>query len=108
MTIDPGTFRDLKASAGEEFVHELVGTFLEDAPGLLMELRDAWDAKSPERFRRAAHSLKSNGETFGAADFARLARELELGGLPDNGSALDALQRSYDAAAMALRDLCRG
>ena len=34
-----------------------------------------------DRFRRAAHSLKSNSNTFGALRLAALARELELNGL---------------------------
>ena len=39
-----------------------------------------WPRTMPMRFRRAAHSLKSNGETFGATALAALARELELDG----------------------------
>ena len=38
-------------------------------------------AGDAERFRRAAHSLKSNSNTFGALALGALARELELGGL---------------------------
>ena len=64
--IDLATFEELKASAGDDFVTELVGTFLEEAPGMLAELRSAHAAGAAERFRRAAHSLKSNGLTFGA------------------------------------------
>jgi hypothetical protein len=37
--IDRATFDELKASAGDEFVTELVGTFLEEAPQMLAELR---------------------------------------------------------------------
>ena len=68
-------------TTGAEFVGELVDTFLEEAPGMLAELRSARADGNAERFRRAAHSLKSNGNTFGALSLAALARELELKGL---------------------------
>ena len=37
-TIDPAVFADLQATAGTEFVIELVDTFLEEAPQMLAEL----------------------------------------------------------------------
>ena len=48
---------------------------------MLAELRAARAEGNAERFRRAAHSLKSNGNTFGAVKLAALAREFELKGL---------------------------
>ncbi len=79
--IDAATFAELEASAGADFVAELVATFLEEAPAMLAELRRALAAEQVEPFRRAAHSLKSNANTFGALALGALARELELGGL---------------------------
>ena len=64
--IDPHTFDELQANAGADFVAELVDTFAEEAPPLLAEMRSALAAGAAERFRRAAHSLKSNSSTFGA------------------------------------------
>ena len=74
-TIDPTTFAELQATAGAEFVRELIDTFLEEAPPMLAELRDALAASRAESFRRAAHSLKSNASTFGALTLAAMARE---------------------------------
>lgn len=108
MTIDAATFSELQDSAGADFVKELVAAFLEDAPKALAELRSAWDTKSADRFRRAAHSLKSNGQTFGATEFAESARQLELSGMPEDAAQLEALQLSYEASALALQELCRG
>lgn len=107
-TIELSVFRELQDNAGADFVNELVDTFLQEAPETLSELRSAWDAKSAERFKRAAHSLKSNGHTFGANDFAELARQLELGGLPGDAKPIETLQGSFDGVAMQLRELCRG
>jgi HPt (histidine-containing phosphotransfer) domain-containing protein len=106
--IDRAVFDELKDTAGADFVVELVGTFLEEAPQMLAELRAALAAGSAERFRRAAHSLKTNAQTFGAAALGAKARELELGGLPADAAGLDALQRLYDTAAAELQELARG
>ena len=48
---------------------------------MLAELRSARAAGDAERFRRAAHSLKSNSNTFGALALGAQARALELKGL---------------------------
>ena len=107
-TIDRATFAELQDTVGADFVAELVGTFLEEAPPMLAELRSALAQSSADRFRRAAHSLKSNSHTFGATPLAGLARELELGGLPADASALDALEAEYRRTAAALKELAHG
>jgi HPt (histidine-containing phosphotransfer) domain-containing protein len=108
MTVDAATFRELQESAGADFVDELVDTFLQEAPSMLAELRQAWEDGAADRFRRAAHSLKSNGLTFGAIEFAALAKELELEELPNDPAPLEALEVSYQRAAAALKEMPRG
>jgi HPt (histidine-containing phosphotransfer) domain-containing protein len=105
--IDPHTFDALQANAGADFVVELVDTFAEEAPGLLGELRAARAAGAADRFRRAAHSLKSNSSTFGATGLADMARALELGGLPPDEAAVDALAPALQATLAALQALAR-
>jgi HPt (histidine-containing phosphotransfer) domain-containing protein len=105
-TIDHATFAELQATAGAEFVNELATTFLEEAPRMLAELRSAQTAVSAERFRRAAHSLKSNSNTFGALKLGDMARKLELGGLIADTAPLDALEAEYARVAAALKGLC--
>ena len=107
-TIDSATFAQLQETAGAEFVAELVTTFLEEAPRMLAELRSAQAAASAERFRRAAHSLKSNSNTFGALRLGEMAREQELGGLSTDAAPLDALDTEYARVAAALKALCNG
>ena len=104
--IDPTTFAELQASAGDEFVRELIDTFLEEAPPMLAELGEALAAGRAELFRRAAHSLKSNASTFGAATLAAMARDLELQGLAAaTPVALAELAQQYEAAAAELKAL---
>jgi len=107
-TIDLPTFTELQQAAGAGFVAELVGTFLEEAPTMLAELRSAQGAGVAETFRRAAHSLKSNSHTFGATRLGELARELELGGLIADTGPLDDLEVEYRRVAAALTELTRG
>lgn len=104
-TIERAAFEELQATAGEDFAKELVGTFLEEAPVMLDELCAALAAGDADGFRRAAHSLKSNSQTFGATALAAMARTLELGGLPPNSAGLEALAQEYARAAAALAEL---
>jgi HPt (histidine-containing phosphotransfer) domain-containing protein len=105
--IDKTVYAELEHTAGAEFVAELVDTFLEEAPGMLAALRSARTENHAERFRRAAHSLKSNSSTFGASKLAALARELELKGLDADPArdmaALAALEVEYARVAVALK-----
>lgn len=105
-TIDPAIFTALGEMAGVEFVGELVDTFLQEAPRMLAELRESFVARDAERFRRTAHSLKSNSNTFGATRLGLAARALELGGLDAaTPGTLDALEHEYASAASALKAL---
>ena len=110
--IDQTVFNELKDAAGPEFVAELVGTFLEEAPAMLADLRSARVSGNADLFRRAAHSLKSNSATFGALHMAGLARRLELDGMAADAKldllAIDALEAEYRTVAAALAKLIRG
>ncbi len=101
-TLDFATLDELRQAAGAEFVVELVQTFLEEAPTMLAELRSAHGDGQAPTFIRAAHSLKSNSQTFGAMALGAQARALEMAGLPCPASALDALEAEYARAAGAL------
>jgi len=104
--IDRAVFAELQASAGADFVRELIDTFLEEAPPMLAELGEAFAEGRAEPFRRAAHSLKSNASTFGAATLAAAARDLELQGLAAaTPAALATLAQQYAAAAAELKAL---
>ena len=110
-TIDPATFAELQETAGAEFVRELVDTFLVEAPLMLDDLKSALAAGDADRFRRAAHSIKSNSNTFGALTLGAMARELELSGIDQALAAgpvpIDALVAEYARAAAALEELTR-
>jgi len=105
-TIDYATFEALKQMTGAEFALELVDTFLQEAPSMLDTLRQALAAQDADKFRRAAHSLKSNSNTFGALALGAQARELELAGVATVAAgSLDALAQEYSRVAVALSAL---
>ena len=108
LTIDMTLFKELQDTAGADFAAELVGTFFEEAPLMLAELRSAQASASADKFRRAAHSLKTNADTFGATRLGQLARELELGGVPARAAALGPLEAAYQDAAKALKEILHG
>ncbi len=107
--IDQKIFADLKQMSGEEFINELIETFLDDAPNLLTEVRSALGSKDADSFRRAAHSLKSNAMTFGAMKLADLAKDLERLGkenrLAQVGDQLTALEEAVKSACEELKGL---
>ncbi|MFL7870208.1 MAG: Hpt domain-containing protein [Anaerolineales bacterium] len=106
--IDRSVLADLTASVGEDFIGELIDTFLEEAPGMFSEMKQALSAGDVDSFRRAAHSLKSNANTFGATGLAEQARELEYMARENNldiGNKLEVLEDAYKKAARELLKL---
>ena len=107
-SIDQGTFHELKQMSGEDYINELIDAFLDDAPNMLSNMRIALDAKDVESFRRNAHSLKSNANTFGATELGALAKELEFMAKQNNldiGNRLDILREAYAKVAEELKGL---
>jgi PAS domain S-box-containing protein len=55
----------------------LIDTFLEDVPRLLGDAKRGLRQEQAEEVRRAAHTLKSTGATFGATRLSDMSRSLE-------------------------------
>lgn len=104
--IDIAVFADLQDSMGADFAQELVSTFLQEAPAMLAELARSAAVADADGFRRAAHSIKSNANIFGATTLATMARDMELDG-PKPGS-VEALTAEYGRTETALRGLLNG
>jgi CheY-like chemotaxis protein len=75
--LDATALESLRELGGDDFVAEVIAMFRADAPDLLAALRRSLDLGDAEELRRAAHTLKSNGATLGAAEFSAACRELE-------------------------------
>lgn len=106
--IDKSTFDELKQTSGEDFINELIDAFLEDGPNMIQAMQTALGAKDVESFRRNAHSMKSNANTFGATELAALSKELESMGRESNlniGNRLEVLNEAFGRAAEALKGM---
>jgi PAS domain S-box-containing protein len=107
--LDTGALDNLRELGGDEFLAEVVDAFLADAPTLLATLRSSLEEDDADDLRRAAHTLKSNGSTFGAGEFSELCRELELlaksGELEGASELVDRIEREYGPLREALAAL---
>jgi HPt (histidine-containing phosphotransfer) domain-containing protein len=106
--IDKATFDELKQMSGADFINELIDAFLDDAPNMIQNMQTALAAQDVESFRRNAHSLKSNANTFGATELARLAKELEFMAKENNldiRNRLEVLNEAFGKAAEELKGM---
>ena len=111
-TIDPAVFETLKEAVGEDFIGELIETYLNDAPTLIAEIRRNLKEGNADTLRRVAHSLKSNSGNFGATQVVELAKALEMaaksGTLEGAPEMLTRLEAEYRQAADELRQWAAG
>jgi CheY-like chemotaxis protein/HPt (histidine-containing phosphotransfer) domain-containing protein len=84
----------------------LIDTFLSDAPRLVEAARRGLEHGQTEEVRRAAHTLKSNGATFGATSFSELSRQLEAlarsGTLEGAAELIARIEAEYERVRIAL------
>jgi len=110
--LDAGALDALRELGGEDFLGELIDTFLDDAPGVLAVLRRSLEEGDVDELRRAAHTLKSNGATFGAREFSELCRRLEeqarTGELDGAYGLVDRIEEEYETFRRALTELRSG
>jgi histidine phosphotransfer protein HptB len=101
--LDPAALEELRQLGGDDFVADLAATFLDEAPPLLAALRGT----DVDEVRRAAHTLKSNGATFGATRFSKLCRDLEeqakAGDLTGAPALAAEIESEYELVAEELR-----
>ncbi len=109
--IDRAAIDDLLESVGGDldFLEELLEDYFDDSPHQLSEMQQALEDGDAGRFRRAAHSLKSNSANFGALKLADSCKELEeMGKSATLGGAGDRLPRiimEYEEVKHILKDI---
>jgi CheY-like chemotaxis protein len=109
VSLDDDALNNLRDLGGDEFLSEVIDAFLADGPELVATLRRSLDDGSSEELRRAAHTLKSNGATLGATEFAELCRTLEARAkaseLEGAGELVDRVEHEYGPLRDALTAL---
>ena len=105
VLLDSEAIRSLNDLVGDdpEMIAELVDAFLEEAPIRLGELQTGVREADPVLAGRAAHTLKSNGYTFGAVALGDLCRELETAARDGDLSGAAPLVEQVEAEWMRVR-----
>ena len=103
--VDTAVLGELCESVGDDpvFLAELVDELLQDAPAQLESLRGAATSGDATGARRAAHTLKGNGRTFGARELASLCQEAEAAAAAGD---LDAVLSRLDEIEGEWRRVC--
>ena len=108
--LDDSVLTELRASIGgdEEFVRDLVSTFLAEEPANLQQIVDAAARGDAEAIVRPAHTLKSSSAAIGAARLSAISRQIELAGREGRTDELATLagqaSTTWAATVAALRE----
>ena len=103
--LNAGTYAELGEAMGADFAAELVTTFLSEAPSMMANLKAASADADADGYRRAAHSIKSNAEIFGAHALADMCRTMEVSGLHDDAPSIEDIEAIMLQTETALRGL---
>jgi CheY-like chemotaxis protein/HPt (histidine-containing phosphotransfer) domain-containing protein len=112
--LHPPALERLVETIGDErtLLTTLISTFLSDAPRLVAAARRGLEHGRTDEIRRAAHTLKSNGATFGATSLSELSRQLEAlarSGILEGADELIAgIEMEYERVRIALETVREG
>ena len=80
-----------------DFIINLIETFIDVTPQHITQLKNAFQEKDNDAFKRAAHSLKSSGRTFNLTEFTTLVAELETRGCLEDSIEIQELIRHCES-----------
>lgn len=101
--IDSVALEALRDLGGDEFVAEMVETFLADAPKRVASIRTAVDQDDLQAARRVAHSLKSSSGQLGAARMETICIGIEqVNGLEQARTLLASLESALSHTVVLL------
>ena len=106
--LDHGVVAELRESTGgdDDFVRELVETYVSEATGYLDAMAAAADATDAGAIVRPAHTLTSSSATLGAMRLAGIARTIEEAGREGRTDELAAdVERAHTAWTATLAAL---
>jgi CheY-like chemotaxis protein/HPt (histidine-containing phosphotransfer) domain-containing protein len=99
--------RELQTEGEPDFVQEMLGLYLDNAPRLIDHIRQAIADQDPPALQHSAHTLKGNSGSLGAQQISALCFELEkLGrnGIVEGAPALlGELEREFDRVRLAFQ-----
>ncbi len=111
---DPSALNKLLNLVGGNKVDlaELIRSFLEETPPLLLDLRRGLEMDDVELFRRSAHTLKSSARDFGAIQLSQLSQQLETLSKQETLAAATEMvaqaETAYEPVKTALEEYIKG
>ena len=104
--------RLLEMTGDSAFVTELIESYLENSPQLLLNLRRSFERQDAGEFRMAAHTMKSSSADFGAMTLSAYCKELEMIGKSGKLDGVEKLvsqaEAEYERVRPALEALLSG
>ncbi len=107
--LDNSVLDELRASVGgdEEFVRDLVETYLAEGPQHMEQIAAAAGKADAEAIVRPAHTLKSSSAALGAARMSAISKQIEFAGregrVVDLAPLADQAQQAWTATVAALK-----
>jgi HPt (histidine-containing phosphotransfer) domain-containing protein len=105
--LDGEVLANLRKDLGEASVNAVIAFFLEKAPTLLRQLRDAAKVADADGIRRTAHTIKGTSATLGARTLSEKCAQLEqlsrMGSVPDAEARVSDVLAAYESAETALK-----
>ncbi len=109
--LDPSALDSLRQLVGGDNANlrELIQSFLDETPPLLINLHNAVQTGDKELLRRAAHTLKSSCRDFGAIRLSELCQQLEAlskaGSFKGAAELVARAQAEYEPVQIALKNI---
>ncbi len=103
------SLRDMAGVNADKILTQIIDNYLEDAPPLLQQIREAVVNADSEALRIAAHTLRASSANLGAIVFSQLCKELEALGRQGTTSnaekLLPSLEKSYQTFKNTLQNV---
>ena len=81
--------KELGEGDGGSFLKEIINLYLEQAPGLMTEVRQYASGGEAEKMGKSAHTLKGSSLNVGAKLFSDVCRKIEMAGKDNNLEGID-------------------
>jgi HPt (histidine-containing phosphotransfer) domain-containing protein len=107
--LDHTILDELRASVGgdEDFVRDLVQTYLEEGPQYMEQIAAAAGSGDAEAIVRPAHTLKSSSAALGAARMSAISKQIEFAGrearVGDLAPLAEQANQAWSATVVALK-----
>jgi len=105
--LDMNMIQNLKDLGGDDdtsFLKEVIDLYLNQAPGLLNDIRTAANGGIPSKLSQASHALKGASLNIGAKKFSEICKTLELKGRNNEMTGLEILLKELDECFIITSD----